>query len=205
MIKIVHMIFIQLSNKSLEDYGYDKNIEIWRLWCDKNDFKLMIHNEETINKISTEKDLEMLKLSRDEGRHPFFAIDWGKYKVLNHYGGIYCDMDCVPKDNAIDYFDSDMVIGTYYWRKWKYGSGLLYMKDKELWREFLDISYDFYFEKSKIKVYDTWICRFLLQVAGPNGIFSKWCKSKKIPIREDFNDYFIDYYTSAWKTWEKKK
>ena len=191
------MIFIQLSNKSLEDYGYDKNIEKWRLWCDKNDFKLMIHNEETINKISTDKDLEMLKRVKDEGRLSFIAIDWGKYKVLNHYGGIYSDMDVAPKKNALDYFDSDKVVSSFYWKnKYSLNNQLLYFEKGTL-RDCLNYLYNQYEIKSKMKIYDSWKCRFLFQIAGPKG-FARWCKINNIYMKIDFHDYFTDEETKSW-------
>lgn len=202
MIRIIHLIFIKFTDKTIEDYGYNKNIEIWRKWCDNNNFKLMIHDKESIDKISTDKDLEMIKRAESEKRHKWIALDWGKYKVLDHYGGVYSDMDVYPKNNAIDFFNSDKIASSYYNKnKYVYNNNLIYF-EKDILRDCLNYLYNEYEIKSKIEIYDTWKCRFLLQIAGPRG-FGRWCKINKIEKRLDFYDYFEDEETKSWNTWKK--
>ncbi len=39
MKKIIHQIFLKLTDKSMEDYGYDKCSDLWKKWCKENDDK----------------------------------------------------------------------------------------------------------------------------------------------------------------------
>lgn len=200
MTKIIHQIFLKVSDKSMEDYGYDVNSNLWREWCKENDYQYMLHKEESFEKIRTEKDKEMFERVKKENRHPFCAVDWGKYIVLNHYGGCYIDLDVKPTSKSIEYLEKPYpLIGSWFRPAMKKNeiNNQLIAFEKGTLRDCLDYCYEQYEEKSKMEIYDKWKCRFFFQVAGPK-VFARWCKKKKYNFNDNFTESFIDIGTTSW-------
>ena len=205
---IIHQIFLSLTNQTFEDYNYHKNSELWQEWCKENNYQYILHDEDSIYKIMTEKDKIMSERVFNENREPFINIDWGKYIVVNHYGGVYVDLDVLPKKNTIKFLDSqDILFGCWVHKKdldkrkrnsMRINNQVLKFNKGEL-RDCLNYLYSEYDKKSQMEIYDRRIKRFIFQVAGPLG-FSRWCKQTKYHkfIRKDFIDYFDDLETSAW-------
>lgn len=197
--KIIHQIFLKLTDKDMSDYGYDKNSKVWREWCKKNGFRYMLHNEASLNKIMTSKDKQMRNRVIREGRHNFINLDYGKYLVVNYYGGAYIDLDVLPKSNALSYLQRPPPILS----SWRDKRGNIYCNsqvivfDKGTLRELLDYAYKEYDKKSKIRVYGERKIRFYFQVAGPKMI-CRWARDNGINYQKDFNRFFIDKETTAW-------
>jgi hypothetical protein len=197
--KIIHQIFLKLSDKTMEDFGYDKNSKIWREWCKKNGFRYMLHNESSIDKIMTSKDKQMRNRVKNENRHPFINLDWGKYLVVNHYGGAYVDLDVIPKPNALEYLERPPPILSA-WRNKRgdvFCNSQVIVFDKGTLRVLLDYAYDEYNKKSKMRIYNERKIRFYFQVAGPKMI-CRWARENDIKYQKDFNRFFIDEETTAW-------
>lgn len=203
MTKIIHQIFLNLTDKSMEDFGYDINSELWKQWCKENDYEYMLHKEESIEKIRTPTDKEMSKRKDDEGRHKFLDLDWGKYIILNHYGGVYIDLDVAPTTRTIEFLQKPFpLIGT--WErvgkktKCKEINTQVLAFDKGSLRDCLDYSYEQYEIKSKMPIYNVRVCRFYLQVAGP-PCFSRWAKKNEMNYTSpNFPDYFDDQESNSW-------
>ena len=203
MTKIIHQIFLNLTDKSMDDFRYDINSELWKQWCKEHDYEYMLHKEESFEKIRTPKDKEMSKRKDDEGRHKFMDLDWGKYIVINHYGGVYIDLDIAPTERSIEFLQKPFpLIGTYD----RVGEKIQYKEintqvlafDKGCLRDCLDYCYEQYEIKSKMPVYNVRVCRFLLQAAGP-PCFSRWAKKNKMNYTSsNFEDYFDDQKTLSW-------
>lgn len=196
--KIIHQIFLKLTDKSMEDYEYDKNSEEWKKWCKSNGYRYMLHNESSLDKIMTSKDRQMRNRVSKDKRHNFINLDWGKYLVMNHYGGAYVDLDVLPKSNSNIYLERPTPILS----SWK-GGGKVWCNsqvlvfDKGTVRELLDYSYKEYDRLSKIRSYNERPVRFYFQVAGPKMI-CRWARENDIPYQKDFNRFFIDKETTAW-------
>ena len=210
--KIIHQIFLKISSKSMEDFGFDEYQELWKLWCEDNGFQYMFHTEETMENIMTEKDKEMRQRVIDEDRHPFCLIDWSKYIIVNHYGGYYVDMDVVPFDKTIDFFKRDLplVAGYNNYDKSKNINRGVYMSNTNFFgyekgklRDLLNHCYAEYEWKSKKKGYDSRKIRFFFQVAGPDS-YNRWVNKNKLEIQKDFDDYFLDHRTVTWIKIKKK-
>ena len=197
--KIIHQIFLKISDKDMSDYGYDKNSKVWREWSKKNGFRYMLHNEASIDKVMTSKDRQMRARVKREGRLPFINIDWGKYIVLNHYGGAYIDLDVLPKPNSLSYLERPPPILSS-WRD-KRGSAFcnnqVLVFDKGTLTDAIKYAYSEYDKKSKNKIYDEWKARFLFQVAGPK-MLCRWARDNGINYQKDFNRFFIDKETQTW-------
>lgn len=209
MTKIIHQIFLKISDKSMEDFNYHINSKLWEEWCEKNDYKYILHNKESIDELMVEKDKIMSKRKDDDNKLAFIDIDWGKYIVLNHYGGVYIDLDVKPTDKSLEYLQRPYpIIGSWYRpsiKKNEINNNLIAFEKGEL-RDLLDYCYNEYEIKSKMEIYDKWKCRFLTQVAGPK-VFARWCKKTKLnfTFHEDFNECFVDQETLSWLPEIKKK
>ena len=196
--KIIHQIFLKVSDKSMSDFGYDKNSEIWREWCKKNGYKYMLHNSASLNKIMTTKDKQMRNKVKTDRRHPFINLDWGKYLVVNHYGGCYVDLDVIPTDKSLSYLQRPPPILSS-WRD-KTGKPVcntqLIIFDKGTLRELLDFAYEEY-DKKNLKGFQKQQTAFYFQVAGPK-MMCKWAEENGIGYQKDFHKFFIDKETRAW-------
>ena len=210
--KIIHQIFLKISSKTMKDFDYDQNQELWKLWCEDNGFKYMFHDEETMENIMTEKDREMKQRIIDEDRHPFCLIDWSKYIIVNHYGGYYVDLDVVPIDTSIDFFRRHLplIVGYNNYDPTKEINKGISMSNNNFFgyekgklRDLLNHCYGEYEWKSKKKGYDIRKIRFMLQVAGP-GSYNRWVNKNKLEIQKDFDDYFLDHRTVSWTKIKKK-
>jgi len=197
--KIIHQIFLKLTDKTMKDYDYDKNSEVWRKWCKSNGYRYMLHNEASLNKVMTSKDRQMRNRVKNEERHPFIDLDYGKLIALRSYGGAYIDLDVLPKSNTKSYLERPAPILSC-WRdkkdQLKCNTQVMIL-DKDMAKQILDYAYEKYETKSKIRVYDERKIRFCFQVAGPDMV-CKWAKDNGIKYQKDFHKYFIDKETRAW-------
>ena len=203
--KIIHQIFLKLTDKDMSDYGYDKNSKVWREWCKKNGFRYMLHNEASLDKVMNSKDRQMRARVKRDGRHNFINLDWGKYLVMNYYGGAYIDLDVLHKPNSLSYLQRPPPIlsswsGDGSRPNTKAGlwcNSQVLVFDKGTARELLDYAYKEYEKKSKIASYKDRPVRFYFQVAGPKMI-CRWARDNGIDYQKDFNRFFIDEESQAW-------
>lgn len=199
MTKIIHQIFLKISDKTMADYDYDKNSQEWRKWCKANGYRYMLHNEASISNVMTSKDKEMRARVKREGRVPFINIDWGKLIVLNHYGGAYIDLDVLPTPKSKIYLERPPPIISS-WRN-KRGDPIcnnqVLVFNKGTARSVLDFAYKQYEQKAKMRIYEERKIRFLFQVAGPRMV-CKWARENGIKYQKDFHRYFIDKVTTSW-------
>lgn len=205
---IIHQIFLSVNNQTFEDYNYHKNSVIWQEWCKKNNYQYILHDEDSIYKIMNEKDKIMSERVFNENRDPFINIDWAKYIVINHYGGVYVDLDVLPTSKSKEFIESQEILfgcwkhGQFLEKRkrnnWRINNNFLKFNKGQL-RDCLNYLYSEYDKKSQMEIYDRRLKRFIFQVAGPLG-FSRWCKQNKYHkfIRKDFFDYFDDLGTNAW-------
>ena len=166
MTKIIHQIFLKLTDKSMADFGYDKNSNEWRKWCKSNGYRYMLHNEASINNVMTSKDKQMRARYKRENRHPFISLDYGKLIVLSHYGGAYIDLDVLPTSKSKIYLERPPPIISS-WRDKRshiYCNTQVLVLDKNMAREILSYGYKQYEQKAKMRQYNEWKIRFNFQV-----------------------------------------
>lgn len=203
---IIHQIFLKVSDKELSDFPcYIEGIEIWRDFCEKNGWEHKLWTEIPEDILD---DDDRFVLENSKGRHPFIPVDYLRYIVLKKYGGMYVDLDVFPKEKFNEIKNNEIIIGC--------GDNVVSAKDRtthnsnviklpnHLYTDLKDFCVKTFKEKLQIKIYETWKIRFFLRsVSAP--MLDKFLKPMKIPVFNDFADYFDDKMTSTWDTSEMKK
>ena len=104
---IIHQIFIDIGKGKtyLDNDIYKKCVEENK----KQSLKHKIWNEKMLDNLCKEHYPEYLNFW-NSFPHPFWKIDFGRYMILHHEGGIYIDLDVIlktkdlPNGNLIGYW-----------------------------------------------------------------------------------------------------
>lgn len=153
-------------------------------------------------------------------RFPIMRVDIVRFIILYHYGGFICDLDVFPVNKNL----SEVVRGNedkfiIFTPVDSFNYEVLYSPPKnEIMLEFVRFIKEQINEKGKMKIYDTWKGRFVLQTTGPKSFkrfLDKYHKNdadiKRIPIlsiydattaRKFLGEYrkypFVSMATSEW-------
>ena len=126
-------------------------------------------------------------------------LDYKLPVILKRYGGCYVDLDIEPKENFKDlYVNNDIIIGSFKNRKGNFEINNNILKlDKEKSSELVEYYKTQIYEKSQVKIYDTWRLRYILQTCGPKSLI-RYCKRKNLNFTPDLENYVTDYNTKTW-------
>jgi hypothetical protein len=118
-------------------------------------------------------------------RFEIMKVDILRFVILYHYGGFVSDLDEFPNVNNLnDVIDDKFIIFT---PKGRFGYGILYSKKhNDICLNFLRYVKEQIEEKNKIKVYNTWKGRFVLNTTGPRSF-------KRFLVKYHKNDPNIKY------------
>lgn len=201
---IIHQIFLKVSDKNIEDYPcFVEGSNLWKQWCLDNGWEYKLWTEIPYD-ILDEKD--KIVLEETTKRFYFAPIDFIRMPLLEHYGGMYVDLDTHPTDKTIEIMD----------REYIFGADCKYDKDgnviktwncnnvmkcsKETARQMRLYSHQCFDEKMKIEIYKTWRIRFFLRTVGVSMVTTfckKILKHKPMSVKE-FNTYFTEHGARSW-------
>jgi hypothetical protein len=200
---IVHQIFLKVSDKTLEDYPcYVEGMTKWKVFCEENGWEHKLWTE-IPEDILDDDDRFVLENSKD--RHPFIPIDYLRWIVLRHYGGMYVDLDVAPKPKFKEIMNNPIIIGC--------GDNVVSAKERKshnnnvvklpnhYYISLKDFCVNKFKEKLDIPIYKIWKIRFFLRSVSA-GMLNDYLKTfmPPVPLFNDFADYFDDGMTSAWDT-----
>lgn len=198
--KIIHQVFLKVSDKSIEDYPlYLRNSKKLKTWCKKYGYEYKLHFD---NNIDTYLKDEKIRLFYESLRFKWQKIDFIRYVILNQDGGIYIDLDIEILDNVDfdKYIESNTyILGNWYnpdRKKYEVSNSIIGVEKNKL-NSLIDYCISETISKRKIKVYETWKKRFMLQTTGVR-MFKRWAKKKKKTYSEDLNNFIKDYATCTW-------
>jgi hypothetical protein len=195
--KYIFNIFLKV-NKDLDDFKLFKdNLEKWKKWSMRNGYHHILITDHNWKNYVNPKYYDFI----NDLRFIWNRIDFIRYCVLNRLGSntIYIDLDMAPLTNLKDEFKKDIIIGSWYNDKrnrWQVCNNLIKLSS-ELSLKLIDYSMQQYHEKMKIKVYDTWIRRFMLQTTG-NHMFIRFCKINKLDCDIDICDKIKNSESNTW-------
>ena len=203
---ILHQIFLKVTDKTLDDYPcYIDGINKWREFCKEHGWEYKLWTEMPED-ILDDDDRFVLEHSKD--RHPFIPVDYLRYIVLRKYGGMYIDLDVLPKPKFTEIMNNEIIIGC--------GDNVVAAQDRKSHNSnVIKMPHHYYISLKNfcvgefkrllvIPVYETWKIRFYLRSVGAD-MLNKFLKPMKIPIFNDFADYFDDKMNSTWDTITIKK
>lgn len=200
---IIHQIFFKVGDKTFDDYPcYVVGMSKWKQLCEEQGWEHKLHTKPDTS-IMTEEEINIME--EGDKRYPFFRIDYYRYILLSHYGGMYVDLDVEPTDDfKLIMNDELIVVSGNRENRGDIGPTQINCVGNDVMKlphdlalELKEYTHIQFYEKCNIEVYKTWRKRFLLRTVGPS-MMTKFCKSKKICIT-DFDKYFKDHATMSWE------
>ena len=166
MIHQVYGIFndgIELSDIPI----YKQNVDETQLFCKLHNYEYKLWNLSDCENLIKEDFSEYWQLWQDY-RFDIQRCDFIRYCILFKFGGLYLDCDIRPMKKLDAIFNEPIFF--VHWaddkNKKPYNAILGSLKNQNLFIQIIkQCKIDFY-EKSKIKSYDTWKGRFVFQTTG---------------------------------------
>lgn len=194
----IHQIFISLKGSKITDKEcYLESKKSFELFCKKYNHTYILWTEEKIDNLLKKHNLPTTF------RFKFSKIDFARYVILNYLGGVYVDLDVIPKDAFNDELISDKEYLIYPWlnKRNKYEICNCIMKfNKGSLHKLIEYSLNQIKEKSKMSYYDNKPIRYFHQTTG-NRMFRRFCLKEnkpKLKYTEGLQDKVINYETKAW-------
>lgn len=202
--KIIHQVFLKVTDKTIEDYPiFVEGVKQWKEWCRVNGYRYKLWEKMPYEYLN-EKDKHVL--NEVTKRFYFAPVDFIRMPILEHYGGMYVDLDVFPTNELIKIIDNETIFGTGLCPNGQIHINNNVMKcSKENARKMRLFCHQQFDEKMLIEVYKTWKIRFFLRTVGVSMV-SKFVKKElnyqMIPL-DDFKLYFTDHVTRSWSQHDK--
>lgn len=184
--KIIHQIFLDIGLQPLEERtDYLKNIRIVKELNPDWEYKLW--NDDSLTDFISNYYPENMT-NWNNFPYPFYKIDYARYMLLHHYGGIYIDLD---EQNLKPLEDFKVFYGKWYDKTkniWNINNNIMMIQDKTICKKLLDyINNEIVARKKSIP--PSWKCRLLLHTVGVRA-WARFIKKNKLVSDGDYHDYF---------------
>ncbi len=209
--KVIHQIFIPFKGKSISEIPtYAECQKKTRAFCVKHGYTYKLYDEFEIKWLLCCKYKEYRELYKSF-TDPIMKVDFARYLILHHYGGIYLDLDMYPVRDPIDLLTTRNEIFTCWeGHKLPYIAFLASRAGNPLYRQIAEHCKESFYEKIKNPIYKTWTGRLVFQTTGhymlqrvlkknnikPVSLLK--VNTKKNVVVEAPNYYFEDYNVSVW-------
>ena len=203
MNKIIHQIFLDVGLKPLQDrQDYLNNISLIKM--NNPDWEYKLWTDDSLNEFVSTHYPQYVDIW-NSFPHPFYKIDYSRYLLLDHYGGIYIDLDEINiKSLDTPILNSKIITGIWMGgvrNKVNYNNNnTIAINDKELTKSLIEYCNSQIIEKKKT-LPPSWKCR-LFQHSVSQMMFSRWCKINKINSDVNILEYFktTDEENCSWIT-----
>jgi len=184
---IVHQIFGLLGDTELPEL-FKINQQKTINWCKDNQYSYRLWDKISCDRL-IKKYPEFIELYNSV-KYPIMKVDIIRFIILHYYGGLYLDMDCYPVINKLKDDRIFRVADTQNYNKKGPSGDALANKPYEIeviqsgpcnpiLTDFIRYVKEQIKIKDKIKVYETWRCRYVYQTTGPLS-FCRFCKLNNI-------------------------
>tara|TARA_R110000823_G_scaffold208384_1_gene338851 strand:+ start:254 stop:910 length:657 start_codon:yes stop_codon:yes gene_type:complete len=209
--KIIHQIYFDLYNKDLKEIK--KFYESHKMCKNQDNFKYILWSEKDCEDLIN-KHYPKYKSLYSNFRYKIQKIDFIRFCILHRFGGIYIDLDMIilqPLESLIKgkkyVFHNVQDVQ----KNWSFieNDFMCSVKNSNIWLDLMQHCKINYKEKEAIKIYDTWVGRFIMQTTGPKFL-SRYFKQKfpkynplrivktKYHKKESKNFYIEDYKMNTW-------
>ena len=183
--RTIHQIFINFKDREIHeipDYWVDRHKT--KTYCEKNNIELILWGEAELLELL--KEYPEFSPLWEDFRYPIQKVDFMRYLILYHYGGVYMDLDIYPMRDMDHLFEEN-----YFFTRWNdskdvYNAILGTEVHNEIYLHILHHSYESFYEKSDIDIYKTWKARFVFQTTG-HCMLNRVFKLLKLPEDKKMN------------------
>lgn len=173
---IVHQIFGLLDDEIPELFvTCSKKV---KEWCINNKYDYILWNKSMCDIFVSENYPEYEELYNNV-RYKIMKVDIVRFLILHKHGGLYMDMDCVPKLISVKENDFKIAYKVAPKRKHYEMEIIQSFKGNKLLLEFLDYVQTQIEEKNKIDIYKTWKARYVYHTTGPYSL-NRFLKNKYV-------------------------
>ena len=119
--KIIHQVFIPVreDKPNITDFSvFVKSSESWREFAKQNDYQYILWTEGSIDRLLNRYNLPTKFYLPNGELLKFAKIDFARYVFLAKFGGLYVDLDVLPKEGFEDIFKRPIILNK--WRKTYY-------------------------------------------------------------------------------------
>tara|TARA_A100000171_G_C2068558_1_gene113559 strand:+ start:106 stop:729 length:624 start_codon:yes stop_codon:yes gene_type:complete len=146
-------------------------------WCFNNNYDYVLWNKDMCDNLV--KSYPEYQELYNNVRYKIMKVDIVRFLILHKYGGIYIDMDIIPKLISVKENDFKIAYKIAPKRRHYEMEVIQSFKENNLLLQFLDYVKTQIEEKDKIEIYDTWKARYVYQTTGPYSL-NRFLKNKNI-------------------------
>ena len=209
--KLVHQIFFKLT-KDLDDIDIFRDCKwvVEQRLKQYGGYEYRLWSEEECNQLITDHYPQFKQLW-DDFTQPIMRIDFIRYLILYHHGGIYLDLDMLPLKDFECLLNQPQVFVR--WnnckRKLPYNAVMMSEQHNELFMEIANHSQESFYEKSS-SLPKSWTGRLVFHSTG-HFMLQRVLKKKKIvpqdiikvnakdgSVISSCDPYFEDFNASIW-------
>ena len=187
----VHQIFGLLGDTELPEL-FKINQQKTLKWCKDNNYSYRLWDKKSCD-LLIKKYPEFIDLYNN-AKYDIMRVDIIRFLILHYYGGLYLDMDCCPNIDKLKEQDKFILA----WRV----TGAEKHKNRpphyemeviqsypcnHILTDFLRYVKTQIIEKDKIKIYETWKCRYVFHTTGPFSLNRFLKKNKLTPEKYNLN------------------
>ena len=178
--KIIHQIFFDIgkgkSYKDIQDFVSSHNKT--KQFCKEHGIQLKFWNEKMVLELLNSTYPDFLDLWNDFNE-PIQKVDFARYMILHHEGGIYLDLDIHPIQDISELWKKD-----FFFVRWNndtkpYNAILGTEPGTHLYEDILNHCKESTYEKQSIEIYKKWKGRLVFQTTG-HHMLARVLKKNKI-------------------------
>lgn len=180
---IIHQIFGIMGDTEMNDL-FKKSHNAYKDFAERNGYQYILWDNDDCEELIKEYP-DYIDLYNSV-RFSIMKVDIIRFLILHKYGGLYADLDTLPKCKCLK--SSSFIVANPQTNKNKnYEMEIIQsIKGHPYLLEFLDYVKTQIKEKDKIEVYTKWKCRYVYQTTGPHSL------SRFLKNRDDIDEYIIN-------------
>ena len=184
---IIHQIYgLYKDNKPMNEL-FTAGSTKWQEYADRNNHIYKLWNAEQVEELVN--TFTNIKEYYHTVRHPVMKVDIARFLILYQFGGLYCDLDCIPNTNENFIIDeTKLYLCNYIWTPNGELEPTPIIDIEVIYSPKYNIELFNYIafyvpsqieEKNKIEIYHQWKIRYIFQTTGPVS-FRRFLKQNKI-------------------------
>ena len=189
---IIHQIFLDIGKGPLSNFPlWIENTKVTRRLNPGYSYQLW---DDRLTNLFIDTYYPQYKNLINDFPHKFYLIDFVRYLILDHYGGIYMDLDVRSKRPLPE--KATTILGSSYYKPEKVNNNVI-MVPASYTQKLIHYAESEYNRIKSKNLYKNWpVRRFMHTVSA--GMFERFCRKNSLTSETDFREYFYDEEARSW-------